>query len=500
MANSTFYLGENAQSFKTSPKFAVFDMVILNLDENTYISSPYAQIDQTIWEAESSRKVNGTFVFAYDPDSETWKLNGSEVTLADYGITVTYNVAAAAAKAGDTITVRRFASTDTGDVKLDIELTRSGRTLETNCPLVKPSQRQDTADRILESVCKYQYQPFSASAAEVNPLMELGDGITVHGVYSGMFQQDLEFNSMMTSDVGAPAEEETESEYNYETASERRYSRHFADIAAELSIHSDEISAKVERVGTGNGFSWSLIESAFTVKKGNTEVFRVDGTGAHVKGEITAETGYIGTEARGFAITASAIMNGMTSLSDTENNGIYIGTDGMAFGQGKFKVTSGGVVTMRSGSINLGEIRDAETGEVTDYRFKVDSNGNLYATSGTFSGYVKASMIQTGANDGYISGSMFSGGSIGASHIANYSLGTGKFLSGVNTSLGYADFANDVFNNRQVAGWIEANLATFHSLVVYPKAPGFLGYYGKWQKITDGNGTDLYVWARGDHT
>lgn len=473
-------------------------MVILDLDENTYVSSPYVQIDSETWESEASRKVNGTFVFVYDPDTAAWKYNGSAVTLADYGITVTYNVAAVAAKAGDTITVRRFADAEKNEVELNIELTRSGRVLETNCPLVKPNQRQDTADRILASVCRYQYQPFSASAAEVNPLMELGDGITARGVYSGMFQQDLEFNNLMTSDIGAPAEEETESEYNYETASERRYSRHFADIAAELSIHSDEISAKVERVGTGNGFSWSLIESAFTVKKGNTEVFRVDGTGAHVKGEITAETGYIGTEARGFAITASAIINGMTSLSDTENNGIYIGTDGMAFGQGKFKVTSGGVVTMRSGSINLGEVRDATTGEVTDYRFKVDAQGNLYATTGTFTGYVQANRIQTGETKGYISGGMFSGGGIGgsdissysvsATHIVNNSLGTGKFLSGVNTSLGYADFSNDVFNNRSRASYISASIASL-TKINCPSQFIYKGYNCHWEQIECVDGT-----------
>lgn len=289
MAFANIYLGENVQTFNSSPKFDRIDMVILNIDENTYVSSPYVKIDREVWEQSSLRNSNGKFVFTYDPESGSWKRGSSVVDLASYGITITYNVESMGAKAGDTITVNRMGETKTTDnpdpkIELHIELTRSGRTMEANCPLCKPPNRQEIADRLLASLSSYGYQPFTASGATVNPLAELGDGITVHGVYGGLYQQDLDFGSLMASEISAPGEQELEHEFTYQTANERKYGRKFADIAAEFEIHADEIAARVTREGTGDGFSWSLIETGFSVKAGNKVIFRVDKDGTYVDG------------------------------------------------------------------------------------------------------------------------------------------------------------------------------------------------------------------------
>ena len=450
-----FFLGDNAQGLKTAPKFDATDMVILYLDEKNFVSSPFAKIDEEAWEASRYGRRNGTFTFYYYPETSQWYYGGGAVNLADFGITVGFAEDTPQPKNGDTITVSRFADeTDAQNpnISITIDLTRTGRTESANCPLVKPSQRQAVADNLLKKLSSIRYQPFSATGAEVNPLMELGDGILVHGVYSGMYQQDIEFNSMFTSDIGAPAEQETESEYKYETASERRYSRKFADISAEFEITATQIAARVTKTGgNASSFAWELLDDHWKVLSNNREVFRVDDTGAHVTGEITAQSGYIGTEQSGFAITASAIFNGVTAadseqqislsnISDGDSRGIYIGTDGIYMGGGKFKVTNAGAVTasnlvITGGSISIGN------------NFSVDSQGNLTASSGTFTGHVKAKMIDTGSNDGYISGTMFSGGSITSTH----------FSSGVNTRLADAKFSADVFGGAATADYMYAN-------------------------------------------
>lgn len=357
MAFANIYLGENVQTFNSSPKFDRIDMVILNIDENTYVSSPYVKIDREVWEQSSLRNSNGKFVFTYDPESVSWKRGSSVVDLANYGISITYNVESMGAKAGDTITVNRMGETKTTDnpdpkIELHIELTRSGRTMEANCPLCKPSNRQEIADRLLASLSSYGYQPFTASGATVNPLAELGDGITVHGVYGGLYQQDLDFGSLMSSDISAPGEQELEHEFAYQTANERRYSRKFADIAAEFAIHADEIEARVTREGTGEGFSWSLIESGFSVKAGNKVIFRVDKDGTY--------------------------------------------TDGT----GKF---TGEIV---GGSISIGS------------NFSVDASGNMKATNAELTGTLKvggtdilATVLRSGSQSAYTNGSYWSTGS-----------------------------------------------------------------------------------------
>lgn len=89
----------------------------------------------------------------------------------------------------------------------------------------------------------------------------------------------------------------------------------------------------------------------------------------------------------GFTLSSSSLRNGMTSFSDTTHNGVYIGTDGIALGAGKFKV---------------------------------DAEGNLYATTGTFTGNVYAGNIQYGGSAGTFSGSGLSVGSVGSSQCSSY--------------------------------------------------------------------------------
>lgn len=82
----------------------------------------------------------------------------------------------------------------------------------------------------------------------------------------------------------------------------------------------------------------------------STVAAEVDSNGINVKvgtfgnatNKITVGTGTSGH---------SAIRYGMTTLADTDNDGFYIGTDGIALGKGAFKVTSGGAITATSGTI-----------------------------------------------------------------------------------------------------------------------------------------------------
>ena len=70
--------------------------------------------------------------------------------------------------------------------------------------------------------------------------------------------------------------------------------------------------------------------------------FRVSAAGA-----LYSVSGLIGS----FNIGQTALYNGMTSLDDTTHNGVYIGTNGIALGKGAFKVTAAGALTATSGSI-----------------------------------------------------------------------------------------------------------------------------------------------------
>ena len=83
--------------------------------------------------------------------------------------------------------------------------------------------------------------------------------------------------------------------------------------------------------------------------------------------------------------------------------------------------------------------------------------GNLSASSGTFSGNVYAGNIQYGSSAGYLSGSGISSGSISGNRLVANTVTTAHTSGGINTSLGYADFANGVFGGWNTASYTQCN-------------------------------------------
>lgn len=249
---------------------------------------------------------------------------------------------------------------------------------------------------------------------------------------------DWEKRNKYTNDDKAE-EVETDLHENYLTKVETR---------AEIRTTAETITASVlaKRGGVQTSFGWVLTDTDHTWYANNAEVMKVNKDGLTVKGVVKATSGYIGTEQAGFEITASALRNGMQSFSDNQHDGVYIGTDGIALGKGRFKVDSAGNVTASSLNISGGIINIGN-------KFIVDAEGNLTATNGTFAGNVYASNIQYTARDGV--GGSFSGEGITQSSIEGST--TGPLASGVIDSLGYANFSHDVFNNNDVAPYVRAN-------------------------------------------
>lgn len=253
---------------------------------------------------------------------------------------------------------------------------RSGRVLQ----IENPWGTQAQANNILASLIQsgFQYQPYTANNALVNPAAELGDAVTVNGTYSGIYKMSRNYSSLMAADIEAPQDEAIDHEFPYEPKQDRIYKREIADAQAQIRINHDSIESEVSRAtaaegtlrssitqnatainakvsqtgGNNSSFGWSLTSSAFDLYSGGTRVFRCTSSGVEINGKITATSGYIGNGSSGFTIGSTNIRNGMASLSDTSHNGIYVGTDGIAMGKGAFKVTSSGNVTANNLTAN----------------------------------------------------------------------------------------------------------------------------------------------------
>lgn len=104
-------------------------------------------------------------------------------------------------------------------------------------------------------------------------------------------------------------------------------------------------SITTNNINSSDGKSWINLGNGTFNYNGklvwNGSTLTVDGT-------VTAGSG---SKIGGFNISDTAIYNGISSVSASSGTGVYVGTDGINVGGGKFKVTSAGVLTATDGTI-----------------------------------------------------------------------------------------------------------------------------------------------------
>lgn len=354
--------------------------------------------------------------------------------------------------------------------------TETGSTLTVSIPF----GTQKMADEMLERVKGKFYHPYNAETAIIDPAVEIGDAVEVNGVYGGVYKMSKNFDSLYSADISAPAKSEIGNEYPYYSSETREIVRQRKEtrasvkiltdeialevserekqgkeLTAELKVHSEQISARVTKTGgDSSSFGWDLLNDSWTIKANNTTVFQVTESGAEVRGKITALSGKIG----GFDIRSDYLCYNDQDWDDTNSQGIYIGVKGIQCGPG-------------------------------DTGVQITPDGNLYAENGYFRGSVRAGMIDYGGDDGYFNGGGISTGSIYGSRLVDNTVSNTYTSEGINESLGFADFANGVFNGWNTATYVDAT-------ILYASTFYFGDYQVQWRPITDGNGLTQIVLAR----
>lgn len=258
----------------------------------------------------------------------------------------------------------------------------TGRTLEID----NPFGTQQMAADILARLRGYQYQPYEADGALLDPAAEIGDGVAIGNIYGGIYRRGTSFNRLMASTISAPHDEEINHEYAFESPTERQFKRQISDVKASLRIANDRIDASVEKTGgEQSSFGWSLTSDAHRWYANGREVMSVTASGLTVRGVVEATSGKIG----GFTISATAIYNNISQFGGTQSSGVYIGPDGIQLGQ-SFRVTPYGAVTADNITAN-----------------NMTLNGTLLVGGS----YISASTLRSGAQSAYNNGSYWTGGS-----------------------------------------------------------------------------------------
>ena len=351
-----------------------------------------------------------------------------------------------------------------------------GRTMRLTCPWGTPEMAQN----ILDSIRGFRYQPYTAEGAILDPAVELGDGIAANNVYGGVYTQKIKFGYRLTATVAAPEDEEIDHEYPYKSKPNKVITREAKQIRAEMRVQADRITMEVNerksavekltgqlqiqaglieaRVtktgGDASSFGWVLDEASWAIKANNQNVLLATKSGLEIYGKITATSGKIG----GFDIQSNYLSYNNQSWGGTNTTGAYIGQSGIQLGK----------------------------------NFKVDMQGNLSASSGTFSGNVYAGNIKHGGDYGTFSGGGISSGSISGNRLIANTISTAYTSNGINISLGYADRFNSARNGDAVSNWYTSYLYTAYLYINGTR------YAPKWIYYTNekGDTAQMQVLAR----
>lgn len=313
-----------------------------------------------------------------------------------------------------------------------------GLTMEYTHPFGTP----EMARNILASISGYQHQSYDATSVLLDPAAQLGDGLDISGIYSGIVTMTSHYDPHFTADTGAPAIQEINQKVQFKSSQERKVERKFLETYAKLAIQADQIAAEVEarksdveqlnsllaiqadqiaaKVSQSGGnpasFAWEMYAAYMRFLANNKEILRLDSSGATLTGIIKATGGKIG----GFDIMSDYLSYNNQKWGGTNTIGLYLGVNGLQLGR----------------------------------NCKIDMQGNADFSSANIRGTLRAGDLIYGGDAGYLSGSGLESHTVAGNRLQYNTVSTSYTSGGINTSLGYANFADDVFNGNDIAGYV----------------------------------------------
>ena len=149
----------------------------------------------------------------------------------------------------------------------------TGRELTASCPWAS----QAMANAVLGAVSGYDYRPYTAQDALLDPAAELGDGVTVGGVYSMIAQVELPFDRACAAAVAAPYEDEIDDEYPYISSEVLRTQRQLAQTRSLITKTASEITLKVEALDGELGQTLRVAADGVTITNADGNSLTIDG-------------------------------------------------------------------------------------------------------------------------------------------------------------------------------------------------------------------------------
>lgn len=280
---------------------------------------------------------------------------------------------------------------------------QAGYVMEIECPY----GTQAMADDILSKIAGNTYKGYRAENAILDPMAELGDGVTVNGVYSMLAYRKVNFGPGHMSEIAAPGENDIDHEYPYVSPAQREINRKLAQTRATITKTAEEIRLEVANEVQGLSASFDVqlgsisaeivgVENAISSLELDMEsiLSRIqDAEGNMAQLELTAQE--IRSEVSGKIDEESA-----QTLIDQAIDSIALSVTSSA-GSTTFKLTGGGV-DISTATLNLSVAAANISGQLTASQIDVGDLkfDTLWASETKVAAYASGDTIHIGGRSG----------------------------------------------------------------------------------------------------
>ena len=176
-----------------------------------------------------------------------------------------------------------------------------------------PHATQPMVNALLQTMKGYQYQAYEAGAANIDPAAELGDGVTVGGIYSPLSK--LSDDGRGYAGISSPGEAEMEDEYPADGYITQEFNRKIAETRSTITKTSEEIMLKVEGIdGKYTEVKTTLDGLTVTDASGTT---KINGSSIKTDNLYVAAANITGT------LTSDQIQTGSIRVGDLKDGSNY---------------------------------------------------------------------------------------------------------------------------------------------------------------------------------
>lgn len=180
----------------------------------------------------------------------------------------------------------------------------SGRVIEA----LHPDGTNEMAASILSKITGMVYRPYDGQGAILDPSAELGDGVTVGGMYSILASTDVDLDTLSAAGIGAGGDDEIDEEYPYKSPMERQIERNYAETRSLIKKSNEQILLQVDNKMQGLSSSIDVQLTSITSRVSS------------LSGDVNSLSGNVSSLSQSVSTISQKVDNITLSVSNSESS------------------------------------------------------------------------------------------------------------------------------------------------------------------------------------